>query len=287
MQMQRFRYYVITCVIALLVFPSTALNQTQGPSTPQKKFYKHDRVIPNRYIVVLNDNVVSNDAPIEVRRAKVTAIADRHAKTYGGKFDYIYETALKGYAIELPNEAAAIAISELPEVQFVEEDAIGTVDGPGVKPPQGNSVCRGKTIPALELSGNGPNSPEPRQRSLFQGGISQRARLVIRTRDEFTKFWTEASSYKVAPPEVDFSREMIVVAAMGQQPSSGYHIVIDGACEVDNHIEVSVRSLNFGKCGMQLGVITAPVHIVRLPQTQLPVVFQETELSDCKNFARP
>lgn len=127
--MQRLRNYAIASVIALLVFPLTATSQTQDPPdpspTPASKFHKTKKPVPNRYIVVLNDDVVSDDAPIEVRRARVTEIARSHAETYGGKFDYIYETALKGYAIELPNEAAAIAISKLPEVRCVEEDGYG------------------------------------------------------------------------------------------------------------------------------------------------------------------
>lgn len=140
--MQRLRNYAIASVIALLVFPLTATSQTQdpaepspqktarpepspAPSAPSAKFHKTKKPIPNRYIVVLKDDVVSDDAPLEVRRARITEIAKSHAETYGGKFDYIYETALKGYAIELPNEAAAIAISKLPEVRCVEEDAYG------------------------------------------------------------------------------------------------------------------------------------------------------------------
>ena len=121
--MQRLRNYAIA-VVAFLVLPITALSQTQPPT----KFVKHKKVMPHRYIVVLKDDVVSDQAPIEVRRAAVTAIAKRHAETYQGKYDYIYETALKGYAIELPDEAAAIAISELPEVRWVEEDAVAEVD---------------------------------------------------------------------------------------------------------------------------------------------------------------
>jgi len=117
--MQRLRNYAIASIVALLVLPLTALSQTQ----PTTKFVKHKNPIPNRYIVVLKDDVVSDKAPTEVRRAAVTAIAKRHAETYQGKYDYVYETALKGYAIQLPNEAAAIAISELPEVRWVEEDA--------------------------------------------------------------------------------------------------------------------------------------------------------------------
>ena len=75
---------------------------------------------------MLKDDVVSDNAPLKVRRARVAAIAKRHARAHRGKVDYIYETALKGYAIELPNEAAAIAISKLPEVRWVEEDGLGT-----------------------------------------------------------------------------------------------------------------------------------------------------------------
>ena len=75
---------------------------------------------------------------------------------------------------------------------------------------------------------------------------------------------------------------------MGQRPSSGYEIIIDSACEVDNQLEVLVRSTDFLKCGLQLGILTAPVDIVRFPKTDLPVVFRETEVtSDCKEFLRP
>jgi hypothetical protein len=134
--MQRLRIYAIASVIALLVFPSTSSSQTpQDPLTPPTKFHKAKRPIPNRYIVVLKDDVVADDAPLEVRRAAVTAIATRHAEIYHGKFDYIYESALKGYAIELANEADAIAISNLTEVRWVEEDALGE-PGLGVVPQQ-------------------------------------------------------------------------------------------------------------------------------------------------------
>jgi hypothetical protein len=107
-------------------------------------------------------------------------------------------------------------------------------------------------------------------------------RLVIRTREEFSDFWKR----RIAPvppgkwvppmPEVDFSKDMIVVAAMGAKPSSGYGIMIDGACEVDGHIEVFVSSA--GGCGgLQLAIVTAPADAVRIPQSDLPVVFHEIQ----------
>jgi len=91
-----------------------------------KFFKKPGKVVPNHYIVVLNDNVIDGKATLEVRRAQVRAIAERFARLHHGKVYYIYETALFGFSIKLPNEKAAIAISRSPKVKAVEEDGIGT-----------------------------------------------------------------------------------------------------------------------------------------------------------------
>jgi len=95
----------------------------QDPQAPSTKFVRMPNSVPNRYIVVLNDDVVSDKAALDTRHAKVTAIADTLARIHGGKVGFIYETALKGFSIELPNEAAAIALSENPRVKWVEEVA--------------------------------------------------------------------------------------------------------------------------------------------------------------------
>lgn len=136
--MQRRKQFAVSIVIlALVVLPSTTSSQNQrpvletgprseaprGPSPPQAKFRKvRENKIPNRYIVVLKDDVASNDSPREGRLQRVHDIANTHSLTHLGRVDYVYETALKGYAIELPNEAAAVAISKRPEVDWVEED---------------------------------------------------------------------------------------------------------------------------------------------------------------------
>lgn len=94
----------------------------QRPVIPSTKFVKAEKPIPNRYIVILDDDVVGNDDLREARLERVSEIANSHALAHLGRVDQVYETALKGYAIELPNEAAALAISKLPQVQWVEED---------------------------------------------------------------------------------------------------------------------------------------------------------------------
>ncbi len=96
----------------------------QGPLVPATKFLKLQNPIPNKYIVVLNDDVVSSSAPVDVRRAQVSAIANSLAQAHGGKPGFVYETALKGFSIELPNETAAIALSQNPQVKWVEGDGV-------------------------------------------------------------------------------------------------------------------------------------------------------------------
>jgi len=74
---------------------------------------------------------------------------------------------------------------------------------------------------------------------------------------------------------------------MGQQPSY-YEMLIDSACEVDNQLEVLVRSPKFLPCGAYLGLFPETVDVVRFPKTDLPVVLRETEVAvDCRVLLRP
>lgn len=139
--------FVALSILALAVVPMSTTGQGQStvgdrifyppemsplvasrPPKPQRslvpptKFVKVQNAIPNRYIVVLNDDVVPSGAALDVRRARITAIANAHAQANLGRVGFVYETALKGYSIELPSEAAAIALSQYPEVKWVEED---------------------------------------------------------------------------------------------------------------------------------------------------------------------
>ena len=116
--------------LVLLVSPQSVLGQQhplpeepKASPTPKTKFFKSQRPIPHHYIVVLSDDVAPDSLSQEERRERVKAIADEHAKKYDGKVVYIYETALRGYSIQLKEEASAIAISKLAIVKRVEEDS--------------------------------------------------------------------------------------------------------------------------------------------------------------------
>lgn len=154
-------------------------------------------------------------------------------------------------------------------------------------------VCRGKVLPIALLPGpkmTGPPLPlrfggtREFPRPPISSFLSEKPlRRVMKTREEFSDFWKQflagvsPSNGTLPLPEVDFSKEMVVAVAMGQQPSSGYWIFVDGACEVDGQVEVFVTSINGSHC-TSFGVVTYPADAVRLPRTDLPVVFRETQI---------
>lgn len=155
-------------------------------------------------------------------------------------------------------------------------------------PPAKQEVgCRGKEVPVSRFDYGGMKRSGTRI-PFSAGGPPKPARIVFRERDEFDKFWQKIAyspTYKAPLPEVDFSREMVIVAAMGGKISPAYAILVDSACEVNNQLEVQVLSTDYNRCGLQPGIGSAPLDMVRVPKTDLPVVFRETEVvSDCKEF---
>ncbi len=72
--------------------------------------------IPNQYIVVFHDRVV--DAP---------GLARALEKAHGGKLLFTYEHALKGFAIELPEQAVA-ALAKNPNIAYIERDQVMGID---------------------------------------------------------------------------------------------------------------------------------------------------------------
>ncbi|HKR60992.1 MAG TPA: protease complex subunit PrcB family protein [Pyrinomonadaceae bacterium] len=155
-------------------------------------------------------------------------------------------------------------------------------------------ICRGKPLSITLLPGpkmTGPSLPlrfggtRPFPSPWVNSFPSEKGlRLVIKSRDEFSDFWKRLTAPAppgqwVPPlPEIDFLKEMVIVSAMGQRPTSGYWTIIDGACEVDGHVEVFVSNVEYSSCVGTLQVLTSPADAVRIPRTDLPIVFRETQV---------
>ena len=113
---------------------------------------------------------------------------------------------------------------------------------------------------------------------LQSSGLRDSLRTVVREREAFAELWARMHApfgEKPAVPEIDFEREMIVVAALGTRSSGGYGIYLDSA-EVDRDtLVVHVRRVQPGPtCGVT-AALTEPVDLARAPRDARPVRFVE------------
>src|SRR6266581_4552641 len=91
--------------------------------TSASKLKKVSNAIPNSYIVVLDDKLLTKP---------VSEAAQALAAAHNAKIHFLYEYAIKGFAANM-DEAAAIALSQNPLVKWVEEDgavSISTTQNP-------------------------------------------------------------------------------------------------------------------------------------------------------------
>jgi hypothetical protein len=87
---------------------------------------------------------------------------------------------------------------------------------------------------------------------------------------------------KPLSPSVDFSKDMILIAATGAKPSGGYGIQIVSVRDTGKElVATAVRTSPGPRCGAT-AAITAPADIVRVPISRKPVrwTFRE-RLTDC------
>lgn len=108
--------FMILSIVTMLVTFASILPQTASGQTG--KFRMSERGIHGRYIVVLNPKYVDS-------QASEPAIASEAAHLqgiYGGDVKGVYANALKGFVVEMP-EQAAIALSKNVRVAYVEQDA--------------------------------------------------------------------------------------------------------------------------------------------------------------------
>jgi hypothetical protein len=109
-------------------------------------------------------------------------------------------------------------------------------------------------------------------------GIDQPRRLVIRTPQQWQEIWREIrreQSPLTAPPAVDFSQSMVILAAMGMRETGGHVICIDGVYRSEGRLFVVVRQVAPKSEGLTAQVLTSPVVTVQVPRSDEPVIFVE------------
>jgi hypothetical protein len=107
-------------------------------------------------------------------------------------------------------------------------------------------------------------------------GIHTAERMVVRDQVAWEKLWHRhqpESNKRVAPPSIDFARDMLLIAAMGRQRSGGYAIEFSRAELIDARLRVWVRSKQPSPGQVQIQALTAPFVIVVVPRSEAEVEF--------------
>lgn len=108
----------------------------------------------------------------------------------------------------------------------------------------------------------------------FNSGYGRQTRLVVTTQAEWEAAWArtwENEEPRPPAPAVDFTREVVLLAAMGSRPSGGFRIRVEAAAARTDHTAVRVVEMSPGGNCIVTAALTEPVDIVRLPRAALPV----------------
>ncbi len=117
-------------------------------------------------------------------------------------------------------------------------------------------------------------------------GLASPLRAVARDSGSFRRLWAEAvrGDPSARPmPRIEFEHNMVIVAAMGSRPSTGFGITIDSVVVRGPSMEVHVVLSSPGSLCIQGMALTSPVDIVEVPTSVRVVLFRDREVTvECK-----
>jgi hypothetical protein len=119
----------------------------------------------------------------------------------------------------------------------------------------------------------------------FSSGIDAEQHMVIRNQQDWEQLWARLTARlgdRPPAPKVNFSSELVLIAAMGNRPSGGYAVKIERVVAHPIGHEVLVRHTSPGpRCGTTQA-ITSPVDIVRVAASPKPVRWRFVrDVMDC------
>jgi len=111
-------------------------------------------------------------------------------------------------------------------------------------------------------------------------GITRARQEVIKDKTGWEKTWAQHSRNEGARgkiPEIDFTKEMVVLVTMGQKNTGGYAIDIVQVEAADKRLKISVSRKSPPRGAMVTQALTAPFHFVAVPKSDLRPEFVEAK----------
>jgi hypothetical protein len=141
---------------------------------------------------------------------------------------------------------------------------------------------------ALGLYGCAAGATEPRQDALVLAatevfvlrdawsGYPHEKLAVITDAHAWADEWAMIHAHVLPSPPlptIDFAGTVLVLAAAGPRPTTGYSFTIEEVRAVNGSLEVDVRELAPGPGCVTGQAFTSPVHVVQVPRTGTTATF--------------
>jgi hypothetical protein len=133
-----------------------------------------------------------------------------------------------------------------------------------------------KPDPVAVDSGHTAPIMQPLYATLYSN-VREPRRLVIRDAETWAAVWAEMISVgdPRTPPHVDFTKEDVLVAAMGERRAAGYDISINEVVEGANGVLAVVTSTTPAPACETSEIMTAPLAAIRVTKVTGGVAFEE------------
>jgi protease stability complex PrcB-like protein len=120
-----------------------------------------------------------------------------------------------------------------------------------------------------------------------QSGFLKADELVVSDSQTFLAVWKQAFG-DVPAPDVDFHREIVLVAAMGARSTGGYQIEVTSVGIQAGDIVADVESVSPGKDCVVTMAPTSPVDVVKIPWRLAPIRFvDQAVIRNCGQVGAP
>lgn len=116
-------------------------------------------------------------------------------------------------------------------------------------------------------------------------GMVTPTRMVVRDAATWQAVWEQIfrnQTPRPPVPQVDFTREVVAVVALGERRTGGHGIFIDDATEVSTGVTINVRTVSPEQNCVVTQALTQPVDAARLPRRDTIVFADRNTILQCR-----
>jgi len=137
--------------------------------------------------------------------------------------------------------------------------------------------CQSDDVSTTDNPNNGPVQFDTVKQDILSGDAVDSGNFVIKTTAEWDVFKEMANAAYQEEIDafegvaVDFAAYDVIATVDQWYPNGGHGIEISSVSKVDEGIVVSVEKIGEGN---GTTVVTQPFHVVKIPKTTLPIIFE-------------